>query len=80
MAEHSTYVQVIGPGGFFASCCTCGSDPFSDRRTLDEAEADARGHGELRHLYPREQLVAHEEQAAGPGTEGPHKPEVQERP
>lgn len=58
--SHSTYVQTIGTGGFFASCTTCGCDAFPDRDTLEAAEADARAHGELRHAYPREYLVAHE--------------------
>lgn len=63
--SHSTYVQIRGPGGFFASCASgCGCDPFPDRDTLEEAEADARAHGELHHLYPREHLVEHERQGA----------------
>lgn len=57
---HSTYVQIVSTGGFFASCTTCGSDPFPNRSTLGEAEQDASEHGNLRHLYPREQLVKHE--------------------
>jgi hypothetical protein len=58
--RHSTYVQIRGPGGFFASCCVCGSDSFPSRLSLAAAEADARAHGELRHLYDRECLLAHE--------------------
>lgn len=60
MRTHSTYVQIVCTGGFFASCCSCGSDLFPNRETLAEAETDAKGHGDLHHLYPREQLVKHE--------------------
>jgi len=63
---HSTYVQIIAAGGFFASCTTCGSVPFPNRRTLTEAERDAAAHGELRHVYPREQLEGHEAEEGGP--------------
>jgi hypothetical protein len=64
--RHSTYVQIRGPGGFFASCQSCGSDPFPDRQTLAQAEADARAHGTLRHLYPHERLLAHDRASRGP--------------
>lgn len=57
---HMTYVQTR-PGGFFASCTQCGSDPFPNRRWLVEAEADASEHGVLHHAYDREQLVAHQQ-------------------
>lgn len=56
---HSTYVQTR-PGGFFASCTTCGSAPFPDRRLLIDAEADASAHGNLLHAYDRGKLAAHE--------------------
>jgi hypothetical protein len=68
--RHSTYVQIIGSGGFFASCCSCGSDQFPDRTTLAEAEADAEAHGDLLHMYEREKLLEHErahlDRPAGP--------------
>lgn len=60
-ARHMTYVQIIARGGFFASCMTCGSEPFRDRRTLAEAEMDAKTHGELRHNYSRAFLVQHDQ-------------------
>lgn len=58
--RHTTYVQIIVKGGFFASCFTCGSEPFPDRQTLAEAEADARAHGQLKHLYSVMVLQEHD--------------------
>lgn len=58
--KHLTYVQIIRAGGFFASCYSCGPDQFLDRRTLEEAEADARAHGELRHVYSLATLQEHD--------------------
>lgn len=60
---HSTYVQVIGGGGFFAVCRTCGSEPFGDRQTLAEAEADAQTHGLLEHIYSKFILEHHAKHA-----------------
>ena len=63
---HTTYVQKIArcenfpAGGFFAVCGRCGADPFPNRATLEEAEADAERHGRLQHVYEREDLVAYE--------------------
>ena len=47
---HTVYVQAIrgGEGGYFASCMTCGCDPFPDRATRAEAEQDATSHGTYR--------------------------------
>lgn len=59
--EHSVYVQIRQPGGFFASCRSCGADHFPTRTRLSEAESDARAHGWLDHIYPLERLVAHDE-------------------
>jgi len=48
--NHRTYVQTGGRLGFFASCATCGCDGFPDRASRDEAEVDARDHGEFRDM------------------------------
>lgn len=40
---HNAYVQTK-PGGYFASCPTCGMDTFPERVTHAEAAKDARAH------------------------------------
>lgn len=63
MRMHTVYVQVRIGGEFFASCHKCGADPFPNRKRLAEAEADARAHGELRHVYDRAVLEEWENQS-----------------
>jgi hypothetical protein len=61
MVDHTTYVQICHPRGFFAVCTTCGSEGFPNHDLLIEAERDATEHGTLKHIYSYDELLDHEQ-------------------
>lgn len=66
---HMGYVQRIqgGAGGYFGSCMTCGSDPFPNRQTPEEVEADLRMHAvEIHDLYGDRQVADNNARVNGP--------------